>query len=60
MQKVKITAADKAKEKIMQLLMDSWIEENPTLLDDINELSTHVVSFNAKYGTNLEAKDIIS
>jgi hypothetical protein len=50
----------KTMEYIMKKITDKWFEDNPDLVKDIQELSDKVVMFNVKWGTKLEAKDVIT
>ena len=62
MKKIKIIPndkKDKAKAKIIQAMVNGWIKENPQLLEDMNKLAVEVVSFNVKWGTKIEAKDLL-
>jgi len=44
---------DKAKAKILQAVMDNWQEKNPDFENDIMELSSKIVLFEAKWGVKI-------
>lgn len=55
---IKITSEDKMKDFLLQKMMDSWITENPGLLEDIQILSSQIVFFNLKWGTKITSEDL--
>ena len=50
---------DAAKAKILEKMTNQWLEDNPGLAEDIEELATKLAVFNTKWGTNLDIKDML-
>ena len=49
---------DKSKAIILEIIINSWIEENPGFLEDVERLATEVALFNLKWGTKITGKSI--
>lgn len=49
----------KAAELIVKKITDKWLEDNPQLVSDIYQLASKICLFNLKWGTELDAKDLI-
>lgn len=47
------------KELLIRKMMERWLEEKPDMMKDIEELTSKVIFFNMKWGTNLQAEDVI-
>ena len=46
---------------VLEKIMNKWIkEQHPSFTQDLTNLSTEIVMFNAKYGTKITAEDILS
>lgn len=61
MKKIKVIANSKkdyAKSKILQAMLNDWERKNPGILEDINKLSVELALFNAKWGTDIQARDL--
>jgi hypothetical protein len=57
--KIRKNMKKEAVQLIVNKLFESWVKENPELLNDINKLSTEILSFNIKWGTKLTISDLI-
>lgn len=50
---------ENVQEYIMKKITEQWFKDNPELVKDIQNLSAEFVLFNFKYGTRLNAKDLL-
>ncbi len=51
---------EQVKEFLMQKMMQRWVDDNPDMMADIHELTSQVLFFNAKWGTKLQAEDVVN
>lgn len=51
---------DKNTTKVVQAILDDWIDKNPGLKEDLAKLVAEVMAFNIKWGTDLKSEKLIT